>query len=111
MAEHVTPDGELDAETNWVYAGSVCRTTTFCALDGPLLRTTRLYVRLLPAITGSGESLMLIDSDDLELVDDRGRSLLAEAVALKGGRPRVRGIFEDDLYLMDDTPPDVDDLA
>ncbi|MCK7579402.1 MAG: hypothetical protein MZV65_29225 [Chromatiales bacterium] len=34
---------------------------------------------------------MLIDSDDLELVDDRGRALLAEAVALKGGRPQVRG--------------------
>jgi alpha-galactosidase len=44
---------------------------------------------------------MLIDSDDLELVDDRGRALLAEAVALKGGRPRVRGIFGDDLYVIE----------
>ncbi len=46
---------------------------------------------------------MLIDSDDLELVDERGRALLAEAVRLKGGRPRVRGLLEDDLYIIEST--------
>jgi alpha-galactosidase len=44
---------------------------------------------------------MLIDSDDLELVDARGRALLAEAVSLKGGRPRVRGVLDDDFYLIE----------
>ncbi|MDD8027772.1 MAG: alpha-galactosidase, partial [Acidobacteriota bacterium] len=44
---------------------------------------------------------MLIESDDLELVDDRGRGLLLEAVALKGGRPRVRGVLDDDFYIIE----------
>ncbi|GEM_PF-809007 len=44
---------------------------------------------------------MLIESDDLELVDGRGRDLLREAVSLKGGRPSVRGVLEDDFYLIE----------
>lgn len=44
---------------------------------------------------------MLIESDDLELVDERGRDLLREAVSLQGGRPSVRGVLEDDLYLIE----------
>ena len=44
---------------------------------------------------------MLIVSDDLELVDERGRSLLREAIALQGGRPRVAGLMEDDFYVLE----------
>jgi alpha-galactosidase len=44
---------------------------------------------------------MLIESDDLELVDVRGRDLLREAVSLKGGRPTVRGVLDDDFYILE----------
>lgn len=37
------------------------------------------------------------ESDDLELVDERGRALLREAAALRGGRPPVTGLMEDDF--------------
>jgi len=46
---------------------------------------------------------MLIESDDLELVDAAGRELLREAVSLKGGRPTVRGVLADDLYVIEST--------
>jgi hypothetical protein len=44
---------------------------------------------------------MLIESDDLELVDDWGRALLEEAIRLKGGYVRVRELLGDDFYLID----------
>jgi alpha-galactosidase len=44
---------------------------------------------------------MIIESDDLELVDDAGRALLAEAIGLKGGHVRVRQLLSDDFYLID----------
>jgi alpha-galactosidase len=44
---------------------------------------------------------MIIESDDLELVDDAGRALLEEAIGLKGGHVRVRQLLGDDFYLID----------
>jgi len=44
---------------------------------------------------------MIIESDDLGLVDERGRSLLEEAVRLRGGHVRVRGLMSDGLYVVD----------
>ncbi len=41
---------------------------------------------------------MLLESDDLALVDARGRALFEQALNLRGGRVRVRGVFADDLY-------------
>lgn len=41
---------------------------------------------------------MIIESDDLELVDEWGRELLMEALRLQGGRVRVHGLLSDDLY-------------
>jgi len=43
---------------------------------------------------------MLIESDDLALVDERGRKLLRKAIALQGGRVSVRGLMDHDLYLI-----------
>src|SRR5215831_20453520 len=50
------------ALTNVTPAGSVSLTTTFAALDGPLFVTVRVYVRLVPAVTRSGPSLMMATS-------------------------------------------------
>jgi len=44
---------------------------------------------------------MILESDDLELVDERGRSLLEDAVRLRGGHVRVRGLMSDGLYVVD----------
>ncbi len=44
---------------------------------------------------------MIIESDDLELVDEWGRNLLEEAIGLRGGHVRVRGLLNDDSYLID----------
>jgi alpha-galactosidase len=44
---------------------------------------------------------ILIQSDDLELVDKWGRGLLEEAVRLRGGHVRVRGLMGDDAYAID----------
>jgi hypothetical protein len=44
------------AETNDVPAGSGSLTVTLDASDGPLLVTPIVYVRFVPAVTGSGES-------------------------------------------------------
>jgi alpha-galactosidase len=43
---------------------------------------------------------MVIESDDLALVDDGGRRLLKEAIALQGGRVSVKGLMGQDLYLI-----------
>jgi alpha-galactosidase len=55
-----------------------------------------LYAR-----TAGALDTMLIESDDLELVDEWGRRLLEEAVCLRGGHVRVRGLMNDDAYLID----------
>jgi alpha-galactosidase len=55
-----------------------------------------LYARTAGALDN-----MLIESDDLELVDDWGRALLEEAIRLKGGYVRVRELLGDDFYLID----------
>jgi alpha-galactosidase len=43
---------------------------------------------------------MIIESDDLALVDARGRELLRRALALQGGRVSVRGLMGHDLYVV-----------
>lgn len=55
-----------------------------------------LYARAAGALDN-----MIIESDDLELVDEWGRGLLQEAIRLKGGHVRVRRLMNDDLYLID----------
>jgi alpha-galactosidase len=44
---------------------------------------------------------MIIESDDLELGDDWGREVLAEALRLQGGKVRVHGLLSDNLYTID----------
>lgn len=44
---------------------------------------------------------MIIESDDLELVDARGKGLLEEAIRLRGGHVRVRGLMSDNSFLID----------
>jgi alpha-galactosidase len=55
-----------------------------------------LYARTAGALDN-----ILIESDDLELVDEWGRRLLEEAVRLRGGHVRVRGLMNDDASLID----------
>ena len=43
---------------------------------------------------------MIIESDDLALVDERGRELLRKAIALQGGRVSVRGLMDHDIYVI-----------
>jgi alpha-galactosidase len=57
--------------------------------------------RELYARTAGALDTLLVESDDLELVDERGRELLAEAVRLRGGHVRVRGLMNDDAYIID----------
>src|SRR5690348_672412 len=47
------------ADTNVVLAGTASVTVTDCASLGPLFTKLMVYVRLLPAITGSGESVFV----------------------------------------------------
>ena len=44
---------------------------------------------------------MLIDSDDLELVDERGKMLLQKAISLRGGKVKVHSLLDDDFYLIE----------
>ncbi len=53
------------------------------------------------ALTAGALDNMIIESDDLSLVDARGRELLRKAIALQGGKVRVRGLMGDDLYLIE----------
>jgi len=55
-----------------------------------------LYARTAGALDN-----MIIESDDLELVDEWGRKLLQEAIRLKGGHVRVHGLLGGDPYLID----------
>jgi hypothetical protein len=54
------PPGE-DRETNVVPAGSVSLIVALAAVPGPELIAVIVYVMLLPAITGSGESVFVTD--------------------------------------------------
>jgi alpha-galactosidase len=55
-----------------------------------------LYARTAGALDN-----MLVESDDLELVDEWGRRLLSEAIGLRGGHVRVRGLLNENAYLID----------
>jgi len=44
---------------------------------------------------------MIIESDDLELVDERGKQLLQKAIGLKGGKVHVNGLLGDGPYLIE----------
>jgi alpha-galactosidase len=44
---------------------------------------------------------MIIESDDLELVDDWGKQLLQKAIGLRGGQVHVKGLLGDGPYLID----------
>ena len=44
------------------------------------------------------ELARLVESDDLALVDAWGRELLRKAIALQGGKVRVRGLMNEDFY-------------
>jgi alpha-galactosidase len=57
--------------------------------------------RELYALAAGALDNMIIESDDLELVDEDGRRLLERAIALKGGKARVTGLLGDDFYLID----------
>jgi alpha-galactosidase len=59
------------------------------------------HERELYARTAGALDNMIIESDDLELVDEWGRTLLDEAVRLRGGNVRVQGLLGDDLYIID----------
>jgi alpha-galactosidase len=58
--------------------------------------------RLYALVCGALDN-MLIESDDLSLVDERGQALLREAVGLQGGRVRVENPMEDDFYVIHST--------
>lgn len=67
-SEHEPTDGV--AETYEVPAGTVSLTVTAAALEGPAFATVIVYVTLLPAMTGSGESAFVIErsADGLTVV-------------------------------------------
>ena len=44
---------------------------------------------------------MIIESDDLELVDDWGKQLLQKAIGLRGGKAYVKGLLGDGPYLIE----------
>jgi hypothetical protein len=56
---HDHPGAEID--WNVVFAGRLSVTTTLVATSGPPLVTVIVYVRSVPATTGSGESLLSTD--------------------------------------------------
>ena len=63
-------------ETRVTPAGSVSVTTTFCAVSGPLLDTSIVYVRLLPEITGSTLSVLLMLRSACEMTTVSAKSML-----------------------------------
>ena len=60
----VQPPLEVLTETNETPAGSASVTLTFCADDGPVLATSRLYVTVPPAVTVAGPLLTTERSAD-----------------------------------------------
>ena len=63
------------------------------------IRLTSNEKRLYALVCGALDN-MLIESDDLALVDERGRALLREAAGLLGGRIRVEDPMADDAYII-----------
>ena len=57
--------------------------------------------RELYARTAGALDNMIIESDDLELVDEWGKKLLEESIRLKGGYVRAHGLLGDDFYVID----------
>jgi alpha-galactosidase len=55
--------------------------------------------RGLYALTAGTLDNLLFDSDRLALVDDGGQALFRRAIALRGGRPRVRGLLDEDFLI------------
>jgi alpha-galactosidase len=53
------------------------------------------------AIAAGALDNMIIESDDLELVDDLGKQLLHKAIGLKGGTVHVKGLLGDGPYLIE----------
>src|SRR5439155_211853 len=68
------------ADTKVTPAGSVSRNCTFWASDGPELRTATVYVRLVPAITGSGVSFLVTTMSAAALTAVVSVSLLLAAL-------------------------------
>ncbi len=58
LASHDQP-GPV-AVINDVLLGKVSVTTTFAAADGPMFVTVSVYVNVLPAFTGFGETVLLM---------------------------------------------------
>ena len=59
------PAGE-ESETKVVPGGSVSSSDTEAAALGPALVTVMVYVRFVPAVTGSGESTLVTESGATE---------------------------------------------
>jgi len=59
-----------------------------------------LNEREIYALAAGALDNMIIESDDLELVEEQGRQLLRRAIALQGGRVNVEGLMGDDLYFI-----------
>ena len=57
--------------------------------------------RELYALVAGALDNMLIDSDDLSLVGERGKMLLKKAIGLRGGKVIVRGLLNDDFYIIE----------
>lgn len=66
-------------ETNVVFAGTASTSVALSAALGPLLVTTCVYVMLLPAVTGSGEAMLVMLRSAVE-------TTLATSVALSFDR-------------------------
>lgn len=74
---------EAEAELKLIELGKTSVTTTFVALDGPLLVTVTVYVSVLPAITGSALSVLAIVRSTLPLaVELVVAVLLAELISV-----------------------------
>jgi alpha-galactosidase len=54
--------------------------------------------RELYALAAGALDNMIIESDNLELVDEWGQSLLRRAISLRGGKVTMKGLMEDDFY-------------
>ncbi len=72
--------------------------------DCVMLRTTKTdltpaIVRMYALACGVLDT-MILESDDLALVTEDERRLLASAIALRGGDARAEGLFNDDHYLL-----------
>jgi len=57
--------------------------------------------RALYALVAGALDNMLTDSDDLSLVDEKGKRLLQKAIRLRGGKVKVHSLLDDDFYLIE----------